>query len=335
MRLAPRTVGVIFLLVNVVVWGAALPIVKPALSITTPIHFLFYRYFFAALLSLPILVYYLLRRPKLWRTVPRISAIEFLGTVISLALLYEGLARTTSLEASLVVTTLPVFVTIGGIFLLKEREDRREWAGLALAVLGTLVLTLEPIWQNGGLRGSVSLSGNVLILIYNFVTTGYLLLAKKYYQRLPKFFVTALSFWLGLIAFGGWTLLGEGLAFQAILRELRQPAVAFASLYMATFGSIIGLTAYIIGQSKVEASEASVFTYLEPIIYVPLAVLVLNEPVTPGAIVAIGLIMAGVFLAEFRGRRSRGSDPGVPSRLEGKTLRGRALRRSRPKRRSR
>lgn len=331
MRLAPRTVGVIFLLINVVVWGAALPVVKPALSVTTPTNFLLYRYFFASLLSLPILVYYLYRQPKLWRIVPRVAAIEILGTVVALAILYEGLARTTSLEASLVVTTLPVFVTIGGIFFLRERESRREWAGLALAVLGTLVLTLEPIWQNGGLRGSISLSGNLLILVYNFATTGYLLLAKKYYQRWPKFFVTTVSFWLGLAAFGALAFLREGLTLAVIRQELAHPAVAFASLYMATFGSIIGLTAYIIGQSKVEASEASVFTYLEPLIYVPLAVLVLQEPVTPASIAAIALITAGVALAEFRWRRKRRGT----SRLEGFTLRGRALRRNRPKRRSR
>lgn len=308
-KLAQRTVGTIFLLINVVAWGAALPIVKPALSFTTPFQFLLYRFFFAAVLALPILAYYLKTRPQLIKSIPKIIRIESLQTIIALALIYEGLARTTALEASLIVTALPFFVTLGGIIFLREKEEPHEWAGLLLALSGTIFLAVEPAINGSLFDGRISLLGNLLVIAYNFGMAAYLLAAKKAYRQLPKFFTTSISFWLGLAAFALLSMwkqqLGPGELLAVSLEQLKNPAVLFASLYMAVFGSIIGLTAYIIGQARMEASEASLFTYLEPLVYVPLAVFFLQEPVTPGVIVAMVLIAAGVLVAEIRWRTKR------------------------------
>ncbi len=332
--LRPRTIGVIFLLINVAVWGVALPIVKPALSVTTPFQFLLYRYVLAAILSTPILVWYLWRQRRLIRYIPRIVGIELLGTVLALSVLYEGLDRTSSLEASLIVTTLPFFLTLGGIIFLHEKEEKREWIGLGLALSGTLFLAIEPLLDGQMLVDRVSFSGNALVVAYNFIMAAALLLAKKYYQKLPKFFVTTISFYVGMVCFAGLSMFKLGLNFNELVsigwQQLQQPIVGWSSLYMATFGSIIGLTAYIIGQNNMEASEAGLFTYLEPIFYVPLAVFFLHEPVTPGVMVALALVALGVWWAELRGRGGSHlhSTPG------GLHPKGRVLHRYKPVRRS-
>jgi len=75
-----------------------------------------------------------------------------------------------------------------------------------------------------------------------------------------------------------------------------------AVVYMGIFGSILGLTLYLIGQDKIEASEASLFTYLQPIFSVPTAILLLSESVSILNIVAIIIIITGVYLAEKRGK---------------------------------
>ena len=76
--------------------------------------------------------------------------------------------------------------------------------------------------------------------------------------------------------------------------------VLLAVLYMSLFGSIIGLTAYIKGQDGMEASEASLFTYLQPLVYIPLSVLWLHEQLTLTMLVAMVLIGIGVYSAEKR-----------------------------------
>ena len=76
-----------------------------------------------------------------------------------------------------------------------------------------------------------------------------------------------------------------------------------ASGYMAIFGSIIGFTAYLKGQEGIEASEATLFTYLQPLIYIPLGILLLNEKVHPVQIGSLFIILFGVIIAEKRARR--------------------------------
>src|SRR5690554_5472870 len=133
-----RWQSIALLLLNTVLWGAALPVVKPALSHTTPFQYLLYRFIFAALFSLPILIFYLWKKRKLWKHIPTIIGLELIGTTLALGFLYEGLARTSSLEASMIATTTPLFTTLGGILYLKEKEERHEWVGLAIALCGTV-----------------------------------------------------------------------------------------------------------------------------------------------------------------------------------------------------
>jgi drug/metabolite transporter (DMT)-like permease len=87
---------------------------------------------------------------------------------------------------------------------------------------------------------------------------------------------------------------------QAATLDIASPAVLIASFYMATFGSIIGLTAYIKGQDGIESSEAGLFYYLQPLIYIPLAFLVLGEVIMQNQILALGVILLGVVIAERR-----------------------------------
>ena len=69
---------------------------------------------------------------------------------------------------------------------------------------------------------------------------------------------------------------------------------------MAIFGSIIGFTAYLKGQEGIEASEATLFTYLQPLIYIPMGILLLHENVSLIQIISLMIILIGVLIAEKR-----------------------------------
>jgi drug/metabolite transporter (DMT)-like permease len=284
------------LFLNALIWGIAPPLVKLTLIHTTPFRWLFYRYLFAAPLSLPLLIFLLHRFPLKLKQVLQIIVLELLGTTIVLSLIYEGLKRTTATETALIIAVAPVFVTLGGLLFLKEKEEKHEWLGLIIALAGTLAITLEPLIR-GTNHISLSLVGNTILLIHNFAWAAYLILAKKIYKKLSKLLVTSISFWVGLVSFG---LLSLFTSTQPLLTDLSIPLVTFSSLYMATFGSIVALTLYLYGQNLIEASEAAMFNYLHPAISIPLAVWWLGESINPTIILGIILIAAGVFLCEIR-----------------------------------
>lgn len=304
-----RTTAILWLLLNVLVWGAALPIAKPALAVITPFQFLFLRYSFAIVLSLPILLYFLPKIKNLGKTLLIIIGLELIGTTLALGLLYEGLARTSALEASLLVTTTPVFTTLAGIWFLKEKQEKHEWIGLVIALFGAFILAFEPLFTGKALQATFSMTGNLLILLQNLATAAYFILAKKYYKKIPKFFVTTISFYVGAMSFLLLNLTTNPQPLTTslftefgllLLNDLLNPQVLLPVLYMAFFGSIVGLTAYIKGQDGIEASEASLFTYLQPIVYIPLALIFLQETITWPMILAMVLVGTGVWVAEKR-----------------------------------
>lgn len=302
-----RTRSIVFVLINVVIWAFALSIVKPALDITTPFRYLLYRFVIAGILSLPVIVHFWPKIKNKWRTVATITLLEVIGTTLSLGLLYAGLRLTTSVEANLITTSSPILVTLFGIMLLHEHEEGHEWLGLLFAFGCTILISVLPILQTGQLPANFSLPGNLLILFSNVTAALYYVLAKKYYHRIPKFFATSVSYLVGIVTFFAlsmWEVAGSLPQLLTAARiDLAAPSVLFATLYMATFGSIIALTFYLLGQDGIEASEANVLTYLQPLIALPAAVILLKEHVDFWQIVLLIGVFAGVYITEKRTRK--------------------------------
>ena len=295
--MSSRAKAYLALSVMAVIWGIALPLVKPALNFVSPYQFLYFRYLIAAPLLLPVLFGYAFKLKLSLPTYLKIIALEILGTPIALPILYQGLKLTSGLEASLLGAAGPLFTVLGGVIFLKEREEKREWRGLALSFLGTSLLVFEPILTGRNHTLGFSLLGNLLILGHNLLNTAYLLLAKKLYKKLPKLFVCSLSYPVALISLLIILLVsGQSTA----INLLTIPSVALASGYMAILGSIVALTLLLYGQNLIEVSEASLFTYLQGIIAIPAAWILLSEIPTWPMGLAILLIASGVILAEKR-----------------------------------
>jgi len=298
-----RKKAYILLIINVIIWGAALPIVKNSYEHTTPFRFLFYRYVIAAIASLPLLIIYFPKIKKKLQTISTILLIEFIGITINLSLLYIGLSKTTSIETGLITTAGPILSLIGGVIFLREKEERHELIGLAIAFLGTILLTLSPLASSEVNVEGFSLQGNILILMHTATNAGYFLLAKKYYKNCPKLFASGVSYYMGIVSFFVLALIEAGsltILANSISSDLEQPSVILAGFYMGILGSIVALTCYIKGQDLIEASEASLFGYLQPLIYVPLAIFWLGEDMNILQAGSLVVVLVGVLLASRR-----------------------------------
>jgi len=285
------------LIVNTVVWGLAAPIVKPALSVVTPEKFLFYRFLLAAIITCPYLLIMMKRVRLSTANLIKIVLLELLGTTLLLWMIYTALKLTTAVESALIYSTSPLFVTIAGIIFLRERETKNEWRGLALALIGTIIITLSPLLGAGKLTFSGSFAGNTLMIAQNILWAVYLILAKKIYRRVPKLIVTGISFWVGLISF---YILAGGNQLSQLLADMTNLSVFFAVVYMAILGSIVGATTYLFAQNLIEVSEATIFTYLEAFVAIPAAVFFLKEPLTPWTMAGIAVIAIGVYINGFK-----------------------------------
>ena len=190
-----------------------------------------------------------------------------------------------------------MLVTLGGILFLKEKEERNEWIGLILSIIGTTVIILSPFLKTGLSITSSSL-GNLLVFGYTLTWTIYLLLAKKLYKNINKVFITSVSCLVGLV--GYFFLVQTTGPNPSISQALTTLPVARAAFYMGILGSPIAVSLYLYGQNRIEASEATLFTYLQPLIFIPLSIFWLKEQLVPLQIIGLAIVILGVFLAERR-----------------------------------
>ncbi len=293
-----RRLAYLALSINAIIWGCAFAIVKPVFDHISPLQYLFFRFLVAGLLSLPIfLVYYFKVYPKI-SYILKVLLIELCGTALPLLILYEGLAKTSALEASLIGATGPIFVVLGGIWFLHERETKREWQGLALSLLGSLILVIAPLFSTG-IDTPMSTSGNLYILGYNLLYAIYAITAKKVYKKKPPLYLGALTYLA--TAFIYFLVLRS----QNMLPDLRlitNSYVLFPVLYMAIPGGILAFALYLYAQSKIEVSEANLFTYLNGVVAIPAAFLLLGETPSLLTLLAILIIAWGVLRAKTRTR---------------------------------
>lgn len=287
-----RKLAYLALTVNAIIWGCALPIVKPALSHISPTQFLYLRFLLAGVVALPIFIYYYFKAyPKIFYII-KILLIESIQ-IIALPILYLGLAKTSALEASLIGATGPIFVVLGGVLFLKERESKREWQGLAFSLLGSLLLVSEPL-ITGNHDTAISTVGNLYVLSYNLLFTVYALTAKKFYKKSPPLYLGSLIYLLSALIYS-FLIPTTPISTLAPHKD-----VLMAVIYMAIPGSILAFALYLYAVSKIEVSEASLFTYLNGVVSIPAAYFFLGEIPGPLTLLAILVIATGIIRSESR-----------------------------------
>jgi len=104
---------------------------------------------------------------------------------------------------------------------------------------------------------------------------------------------------------GSVALVASGLA----LGEGHQAAITHISaaswagwLYLVTFGSLIGFTAYIYLLKEVSPAKASTYAYVNPVVALLLGWAIAGESITPRTLVAGAIILGGVALITVAGR---------------------------------
>lgn len=299
----PRVKAYLALLVTAVIWGIASPVIKYTLDFVSPVPFLFWRFLLTSLIFLPIFLLYQ-RKKKIKLTLKKIcqfSLLGFLGTTLSLGLLFVGYQYTTAIDGALIFSLAPLVVVVGGALFLKEKITRMEKIGSAAAFLGSIVVVIQPVLE-GNVFAVKNIYGNLLIAGSAIVFAAYCLLVRQFEfkEKADPLVLTALGFFAGLATITpvfAWEQLTTSLPLAI------NPSALPGIIYMTLFSSVIAYFTYHLGYSLIEASEATIFDYLKPVFAAPIAILWLGEKITPPFLLGAGIIGLGVFLTEYRPQR--------------------------------
>jgi drug/metabolite transporter (DMT)-like permease len=264
-------------------WGCGFFFGKVAMTEMSFAHMVLYRFLFAIVLLLPLLVTH---RPELNRREwSLLLAASFLGVPLQFLLQFYALSLTTVSHASLMVGTMPVILAVGAAVFAHERMDRVGWVALGGSTCGAALIAL-----GGGIHaaGGASLKGDLLVVVSLMIALFWILLNKELMERHSHIVVTAYGLVLGTSMLMVWVSMRYGL-----------PPVTGISLkvWLALAASGVLCTASTTllwnwGMTQVPASEAGVLLNMEPLMGSLLGVLVLGERLGPSAWVGGGLILA-------------------------------------------
>ncbi len=274
-------------------WGCGFFFGKIALAEMNFAHMVLYRFLFAIVVLLPLL---LTHRPGLNRREWGLLAVaSFLGVPVQFLIQFYALSITTVSHAALMVGTMPVILAVGAALFAHERMDGVGWMALAGSTCGAGLIALS-----GGshAKDGATLAGDLLVVVSLLIALFWILINKELMGRHSHVVVTAYGVLIGTAMLMVWVPLRYG-----------TPPVAGVSLKawlaLAASGVLCTATTTLLwnwGMTQVPASQAGVLLNMEPLMGSLLGVLVLGERLGPSAWVGGGLILASAVTLTTRSK---------------------------------
>ncbi len=288
--------AVLALIIANMIWGAAAPIFKLSLTNIPPFTLAFWRFFLGALILLTVFGPHVAKPGELLKKDGKSLLLYALsGITVNIIFFFEGLKHTLSINAPIIASGAPIVTMLLAIIFLNEPFVRKKFIGMIAGSIGIIIIIIEPILEKG-IDGSVL--GNIFLAVATLGAVGQTLIGRKVLQ---KYNPTLFTFWAFLI--GSLTFLPLAI-FEVIQTPLLYQQINtygyIGIAYGALFSSVLGYGLFAWGLSKIQATDATMFTYIDPIIGTILGFILLNERISPMFLLGAVLIFSGIFIAEGR-----------------------------------
>jgi drug/metabolite transporter (DMT)-like permease len=275
-----------------VIWGMAFVAIKQADTELSPVNLALVRWLVA---SVPFLVLLpIIGRPKTKlerKDLPRLLVMAFANVVgYHISLNYAETTLSAGLS-SLLIAFGPIFIAVLSYLLLSERVGRRVLFGLALAFLGTAVLSAGSI----SLSDLSSYGGIIEALITAFCYALFTVLGKPLVHKYGSAPTTIMA---GLVGTAMLLPLMSGSFFAQVsaLSIYGWTSVLYLSLLSTVFGYLM----FYAMVSRGAVTKLSIQLYLIPVVSVVGGALLLSEPVTLSIIAGGSLMLVAVGISTWK-----------------------------------
>ena len=202
--------------------------------------------------------------------------------------IFQGLAYTTALRATLFIYLAPFFVVLGGrIFLPADKFSAAQWLGLLLSFAGMIVafgLPTPAVDPRQALGDLMMVAGAIF-----WATTT--LIIKSRLNSIPAEKVMLYHLVVSAPMLGiGALVAGERIA--AMPSAVAIGALAYQTVWVVSVTFVIWFALI----ARYSANRLSVFSFLTPLFGVAAGHFVLGEPLTPAFGAAVALVAAGLVL---------------------------------------
>jgi drug/metabolite transporter (DMT)-like permease len=276
---------------SVVVWGASFIATKIALREISPVTVVWLRFGIGVLiLGLANLGRKQLALPNR-SDVGYFALLGFIGITFHQWLQSTGLVTAQASTTAWIVATTPVFMALLGWSFLRERLDPYQVFGIAIAAIGVILVVSEGDLASLGV-GEFGTPGDILILISAANWAVFSALSRRGLGKYP-------ANWMLLYVMGfGWLFTSVLFFAGPGFSEIGQLSLSgwLGILFLGVACSGLAYIFWYDALKAVPASQVGSFLYLEPLVAVIVAALLINEPVFWVSIIGGGTILLGVWL---------------------------------------
>ncbi|KYP80743.1 DMT family transporter [Ferroacidibacillus organovorans] len=216
------------------------------------------------------------------------------GTLLNQTLYFTGLRQSTAANASLIIALAPVATAILERALFGVRMTPSKLVGVALGVVGVLIIV-----GMGGSRLSASV-GDFYLLGAMLTLSISILFVRSLTKTMPTYTITIVSTWIGT------TFMAPAAGVEAAFHQSHLATGVFPWVLLALAGVVAqGLAGFWWnrGVAVIGAGAAAMFMNLPPFIALLAGHFILRDAITASQVVGGLLVLSGVFVANSQALR--------------------------------
>jgi drug/metabolite transporter (DMT)-like permease len=231
-----------------------------------------------------------LLRPR-WRY---LLAMGTCGFTAFNALFYTAAHHTTAVNLALIQGVIPVLVLLGGALFMGMGVRQLQLLGVAVTLAGVAVVAARGQWA---VLAALDFNlGDVWIMLASLLYAGYTLGLRSRPAVPPLVFFAAVAAVAALVSLP--LLAAEALAGRFFWPT---PLGWLLIVYVGLMPSFVSQISFMRGVELIGPARASVFLNLNPVFGPALAVLLLGEPLHLYHLLALALVLGGIWVAERLG----------------------------------
>lgn len=279
-----------------VMWGMMAPVAKMVMAggLVAPLLMTDFRIFGAAILFW--LTSLLLPREHVpLPDILRLAGAGMLGIVFNQGCYVFGVGYTYPSEASIITTTMPIWVMILAALFLGEPITWKKVSGIVLGGSGAVLLVMGGHGSSAGMNVTNPVLGDILVLTAQLSYALYLTLYKNFIKKyslvtLMKWMFTFAS--LAILPFSLPTIIATRWASITM-------AEAAGVAYVVLGGTFIAYIFVMIGQKALRPTLVGMYNYVQPIVATSIGIWMGLDVMTPVKGLAVAMIFSGVLLVNL------------------------------------
>jgi drug/metabolite transporter (DMT)-like permease len=283
----------LYAIMSISFWGVSFVSTKAVLDKLDPYTLLVLRFGIGALFLLVLLVLkrYPLNIPL--KYIPHLIVLGILGVFVHQVIQATALLTINASAAGWIISFSPVFTVILSVFFLHEKMTVLKASGMIVAIIGVLLVTTATNQQS--FQPSINV-GYLLMILSTLNWAIYSVLFKRLHIQLPSLVVTFYMCLIGFTLTTPFLVRNKGWEMIPFLTSVEWAHL----LFLGVFVSGVAYWYWAKALEVLEASQVSVFLYLEPVATLITAILLLQEKIIPVSILGGIIIIMGVILVNGR-----------------------------------